>query len=279
MKVLIPLDGSTDAERSLGWLPLLARVGKLNARLLAVVNERQSMFSSLPESLRERERNILSAYLAAKTEQVRATAASVETVVATGSPAGVILEEAERNSVDLVIINTHGRSGLERWRLGSVADKVVRAAVCDTLVIGPEATTPQTLRAVLVPLDGSQHAEEALPVAQRLAGSHGAKMHLLTVVPPVVLATRFEDLRQQLLDEGLARANAYLGGLQAHLGEVKLTVLSGPPVQTIMEYSTENSIDLVVATSHGHGGVSRAVLGSVTDRLLSGRVPILVVHS
>lgn len=280
LTVLVPLDGSPHAERALAYLPILARTGKLTVLLMAVVDERQSFFATLSESLRERESNVLAAYLDSKAKELAGSASSVETMVAVGSPASTILDEAERSSADLLLVSTHGRSGSERWQWGSVADKVIRGASCNTLVIGPETDGARPgISSILVPLDGSKHAEEALVVARPLAESLGAQVQLLTVVPPVLLVTRYEDLRQQLLDEGIARANEYLGSLRAQFGDVKVSVRTGPPEQSISEFIRENSIDLVVMTSHGRGGFSRTVLGSATDRLLRGRAPVLVVRN
>ena len=259
---------------------MLTRAGKLKVRLVAVVDDKQSIFSALADDLRERERNTLTAYLDAKAKDLAGAVASVETIVATGAPASLILDEGDRSSADLLIISTHARSGLERWHLGSVADKVIRGTSCNTLVIGPEVSeATAAIRSILVPLDGSKHAEEALDVARRLAEGLGAQLQLLTAVPPVILATPYNDLRQQMLDESVAEANRYLTGVKGRVGEAKTSVVTGPPVQSVLEFIRENSIDLVVMTSHGQGGISRAVLGSVTDRLLGGRAPVLVVHS
>ena len=278
LTVLVPLDGSPRAERALAYLPVLAHIGPLNVRLIAVVDEKQSIFSTLPDDVQEGERNALAVYLDAKAKDLVGIVASAETSVALGSPASLILDEAERIAADLMIISTHGRSGLERWHLGSVADKVIRGAPCNTLVIGPEADAPTpAIRSILVPLDGSKHAEEALDVARRLAEPLGAELHVLTVVPPAILTARYSYLREQLLGESVAQANTYLAGLKTRLGDAKTSVAAGPPVQTILEFIRENSIDLVVMTSHGQGGISRAVLGSVTDRLLGGGAPVLVV--
>jgi nucleotide-binding universal stress UspA family protein len=85
-----------------------------------------------------------------------------------GQPADQILETARQQAAALILIATHGRDGLERWRLGSVADEVVRQSDCPALVIGPNvkvSLSPYVLRRILVPLDGSPLAEAALPVA------------------------------------------------------------------------------------------------------------------
>jgi nucleotide-binding universal stress UspA family protein len=188
------------------------------------------------------------------------------------------------DSVDLIVIATHGRDGIARWRLGSVADKIVRQAGCPTLVIGPNVVielAPYSLRRILVPLDGSALAEEALTIATWFAERTGAELGLVRAVtpPPVDAAmgaypidilTAMEDTARNYLTDKV-------DGLKGR-AEARTTLLIGPAPEQLLEYEKPNAIDLVIIASHGRAGVARAVLGSVTDRMLHGSAPVLVLR-
>jgi nucleotide-binding universal stress UspA family protein len=168
-KVLVPLDGSRLAEHSLVYLDALRSMGESQVQLLSVVDEAEDFESLKPEESRLREENLLSTYLREVSADIKQhLGIDVETRVVAGSPANAILDEAEKYAPDLLVISTHGRSGISRWRLGSVADKVIRGAACNTLVVGPKAAERGTwldarimdaFKSLLVPLDGSALAE------------------------------------------------------------------------------------------------------------------------
>jgi nucleotide-binding universal stress UspA family protein len=183
---------------------------------------------------------------------------------------------------------------MSRWRLGSVVDKVIRNAERNVLAIGPKARArgewldPELVppfRSILVPLDGSALAENALPVAKSFADAFNSKLHLIRAVPIPMLD---EDMPGEaiytpdLLDSMVSSARTYLTSAASRLASpegARLDVLVGPPAPQIEDYATLNNIDLVVMTSHGRGGIARAALGSVTDRLLGGPAPVLVVRA
>jgi nucleotide-binding universal stress UspA family protein len=291
-KVLVPLDGSRLAENSLVYLDALRSLGESEVLLLSVVDESEDFHSLRPEEAREREANLLATYLREVAADVeKHLGISVETKVATGTPASCVLDEAASYAPDLLVISTHGRSGMTRWRLGSVADKVIRGASCDTLVIGPKASERsiwldarimEAFKAVLVPLDGSTLAEGALPVAATFAESYGSTIHLVRVMPVPVVSDGLvqPSYTPDLLDTLVQSAEAYLSETAARLGQERIVtaVPVGSAVIQLEEYAKENAIDLVIMTSHGRSGFARTALGSVTDRLLGGPAPVLVVR-
>ena len=104
-----------------------------------------------------------------------------------GNPAEVITEIARREGTDLLILSTHGRTGLNRVHRGSVADRVIRTALCPVLVVGPRVMEPgqwksnravKPITRILVPLDGSPAAEDAVPEAMRFAAALGSDLYL-----------------------------------------------------------------------------------------------------
>ncbi len=149
---------------------------------------------------------------------------------------------------------------------------------------------------ILVPLDGSELSERALPIAQNLAQSSGATVHLIHMVSREhelvpgrgdgsVQAAEYEmDLARRLTESRLNQGKTYLEQKGSQLRdagikiEAEFAVKSGEPAQNIIAYVKEHSINLVVMSSHGHGGLRRLLLGSVTDRVIhSCEVPVLIV--
>ncbi len=281
-RVLVPLDGSELAERALAYVPLLAPLGDLRPRLLGVVDAEEVGAGVDEDQYLERRERVLSAYLQREGERLCEGVPTVEVEVLAGDPAALILADASQWNADLIVISTHGRSGFERWRLGSVADKVIRGATCNALVIGPSNRTDAApvVHSILVPLDGSPHAEVAIAVARRLADGLGAELHLLQVVTPVVM---YEDVAgvsygPDLTDLVIQDAKTKMECLKEQTRATYATVVLGAVAEGITAYIEDEGIDLVVMTSHGRGGMLRTALGSVTDRLIVGLAPVLVVN-
>ena len=149
---------------------------------------------------------------------------------------------------------------------------------------------------ILVPLDGSELSERALPMAQGLAKSSEATVHLIQMVSrehefaagrgiDSDQASEYEmDLARRLTESQLNRGRTYLEQIGSQLSgagiktETEFTVKAGNPAQNIIDYVQEHSINLVVMTTHGHGGIRRMLVGSVTERVVhSCEVPVLVV--
>lgn len=294
-KVLVPLDGSRLAEQALVYLDSLRGLGETEVLLVGVVDDAEDYRLLSPEEALEREMNLLSTYLREVAGDIEQhLGLEVRTKVLVGSPADCLLAEAESFAPDLLVISTHGRSGPSRWRFGSVADKVVRGAACNTLVIGPKATQRAAwlearimapFRQVLVPLDGSGLAEGALPVATNFAEAFDSVLHLVRVVPvPVTGGGGIGgelSYVPQLLDSMIESAREYLESIAGQLPGRKLVtkVLIGPAAAELEDYEAAQDIDLVIMTSHGRGGFLRAALGSVADRLLGGPAPVLLVRA
>lgn len=295
-KILIPLDGSRLAEHSLSYLRTLKDFDEEQIELMSVADVEEDHRSLKEVDAKDREINVLRGYLKEVQEKAKA-AFGIEagTRVVGGAPAEAILREADEFNPDLIVIATHGRSGLSRWRFGSVADKVIRGGGHNTLVIGPKAAdkdnwvddaTPPSFKTILVPLDGSALGEAALAVAQSLATHFSSEVHLVRVTPIPVIDEGMGGAgiaSADLMDSMVDGARQYLAETAAGVtaaGGVKTEVLIGPAASGLEDYIDQHNIDLVVMTSHGRSGVARVALGSVTDRLLgAGKAPVLVVRS
>jgi nucleotide-binding universal stress UspA family protein len=286
LKVIAALDGSELSEASLRYIPLLGAIGNLDVTLVGVVETyREAEGLKGAEAHVERERNLLEAYLERTASDFSAKlGAPVRPLVRVGAPADEIITAAHESDAALLVLTTHGRSGLGRWAIGSVADKLLHHADRNILVIGPQAAgrdQAPPVRQVLVPLDGSGMAEQALPVALAWAKAFSARLHLVRVVTLPVMSAETMTMGPDLFDAMREAAAGYLAELKERIGakEAATAVPAGPIAEQLSNYGQENAIDLVVMTSHGRGGLLRSVLGSVTDRMLHGPAPVLVVRA
>lgn len=278
IKVLIPLDGSLFAERALDLLPALGSLGDLYVRLIGAIDEQE--LESLPQAhdWLEKEERLLREHLELKKRDLEAADMLAGAEVHRGKPAKIILDAAERFKPDYVIISSHSRSGIQRWRLGSVADKVVRGAPCSVIVLGPSTVPARTLiRNIMVPLDGSTLAEAALPQGIELARSLEARLHLVRVATYPL----FADDAGWAWDAVKSAAKAYLetAAQKVEAVEVVTALETGTPAAQLLEYAQKHHIDLIAMTSHGRGGFLRSALGSVTNALLGGRTPVLAIKA
>ena len=195
------------------------------------------------------------------------------------SAAGAILDYAADNDIDLIVMGTHGRRGLRRLLLGSVAEEVVRLAPCPVLTV-PEREMRAGLAAdsvtqIVVPVDFSQHAHLAIAYARSLATLYKAQLHLMHVVdevvypdfyPPVMPAgtAQNDDLRQQ--SETRLRdlaAKFETSGVRANV-----YVRSGRAAPAIAAFAEQLAADLIVIASHGLTGIRHMLLGSVTEQVV-----------
>lgn len=296
-RIVVPLDGSQLAEQVLPYARLLARA--LHARIellrvfepvsLSLVDPDHGLFlDRIVESLRIQGQD----YLEKIAATLRKEGLTVTLAVHEGSPAARIVEEGEKESGSLIAMSTHGRSGIARWVLGSTTNKVIHATVRPLVVVrsrDPQALPAEVkLTTVIVPLDGSSHAEQVLPHVIGLAKALGAKVMPVRVTPtpaeyhPLGYPVGpFPDFFQKVD----AEAGTYLGDIAQRLrGEgvasVEPELLHGDAAAQIVEVAQRTADSLVAMTSHGRSGVGRWLLGSIADRVVSySGDPVLMVRS
>jgi nucleotide-binding universal stress UspA family protein len=204
---------------------------------------------------------------------------------------GYVTEALERQAREvgakLVIMTTHGRTGVSRAWLGSVADSLVRHSSFPLLVIRPMEdgnTFPEArFGHILVPLDGSPIGEGILGPAVALGKPSGARLTLLHVVAPhVTVGARVSPLPKGHLKERLEKAEEYLSGvvrsLEAEGVEAEFLIESHfAPARAILNTAETRDVDLIAIATHGYTGVKRVLLGSVTDKVLrASRWPLLL---
>jgi nucleotide-binding universal stress UspA family protein len=289
LTALIPLDGTKLSESSFALLPFIKGLGFTKVQLISVwdgAGHDEEKPEGKTAEMIEKGRTYLDAYLTAQEEQVRNAGFEVEKLVRVGGAAEETLKAASENASDMIVIATHGRDGFDRFRLGSVADKIIRHASCPTLVIGPNVNVelaPYSLHQILVPLDGSELAEEALPIASWIASVQGASLDLVRVVSvaPVAYDESMGAYPIDLMDAMQDAANIYLTRIAGELSakhQVETEVLIGSAAEQILDHLNQKPVALVVMASHGRTGFARAALGSVADRALHGPAPVLILR-
>jgi len=302
-RMLVPLDGSEPAERVLVYAKELAGRLDLEVSLLYVCTKEEyqvlPMHRSYVERLAEQVKTQTAAVRASVGGPSKGKAVQVNGRVSVGYPAEEILRYADENKIDLILMATHGRSGMKRWVLGSVADKVLRASKLPVLLVrsGTSGETPYDRwprRRLVVPLDGSKVAESVLPHVEALArqkGPDGSEVVLLQVSEPPELQSDYPASMaltwEEHVKEETARrkrgAEQYLATAEKRLKDAGLNARSealvGKPAQEIVDYCSKDGFSLIVMATHGRSGLSRWAFGSVAEKVLLGTgCPIIVVR-
>jgi nucleotide-binding universal stress UspA family protein len=300
--VLAPVDGSTRALHAVPWAAKLAGPDG-TVVLLRVVPPQpdyaESLFSLV--GAEERVREIQDAWTrTAKADMDEAEAllsgsgVTVEQVVAEGEPDEEIVAAAARRGVQMIAMASHGRGAVGRAIFGSVADRVARTAPVPVLILRPpdEDVVPSVaVSRIVVPLDGSEIAARALPVASELAEHLAAPVHVIRAVDaalslpmasgvfgagPVVDANVTDQIWEEAEAEARSTVTAAVSQLQSEGVDASGGIVIGSPFFAISEAIEPG--DLLTLTSHGRGGVRRWLLGSVAEKLVrEAKAPVMLV--
>lgn len=280
--IAVSLDGSDLSHKALPWAKLLAGP-ETEVHLIRAFREPQEyLYTSLGPMPADEEKvqqviDKIREYLEGQAEQFEQP---VKMHAGCGDPAETILYQAGRRDADLIIIASHGRGGVDRWLLGSVATKVLRGSEIPVLMIRSteEAETPNVDK-ILVPLDGSDTSERALEMAVEAAKTLGAELVLYTGVS--FPRTGFPSAVEQYVEHGLKAAEKYLEEQAAKCEGVAVStvVRDTTPSHGIVKAANDLGADMIVMGSHGRSGVSRWILGSVTENVVqTSDLPVLVVY-
>lgn len=294
--VLVPLDGSAFAEQALPVATGIAKAARASVRLV-LVHQTATVLKDRRDTGDLSTKGRLAA-LKAERGYLRQVAARVKESTGTkvtgvtlhGPVAATLGEHIDLTGADLVVMTTHGRGMFERAWLGSVADALLRSVKVPMLLIRPTKEAPPSaelkVSRMLVPLDGSPLSEQIIPPAVAMARLLGAEVSLVQLVEPVVLPSEFPPGITSF-DPGLTalmekQAKDYLDSLAAMLRAdgLRVTRASGvtPTVASgLLELAHDPAVGMVALATHGRGGLRRAVLGSVADKLIRGADrPVLV---
>ena len=281
--ILVPLDGSTFADRALPFAVSLASAHGARLSLLHTM-------PVVPAVVHPWSELDVAAKLEGMAAQVRERGLQATARTAYGDAASTILDAATDVRADLIVMATHGRSGTGRWLYGSVADRVLRQAAVPVMMVPVahahawEQDRPAT---ILVTLDGSALSEQALAAASTVGGGTGAGLVLMRVVPRFTdAASLFDPVHLSLapLDSARLRgAEDYLQSLAgaAHwaAGPVDTVVGEGNVPSEIARVARQEGADLIVMATHGRTGLARLTTGSVaTEVLQHAQTPVLLVR-
>jgi nucleotide-binding universal stress UspA family protein len=290
-RIMVPLDGSDAAEMALPYAEEIT--AKTGAELLLVsvtepsLDEKDHLYESYLERIAGRVLSELKNWGVAGEP-------TVDSEVLVGSHASEIIRYADERDVSLIVMASRGRSRKGPWHIGNIASKVLQATNRPVLLVRTpvdEMARKQhrLVKRILVPLDGSDVGEAALPWAVELAQQLEAELILYQVVKHVmVLATEGAAMSSEMYEEEekfrRAAAKAYLEDIGKSALEKGLSIShalgSGPPADQIIDYAEANEIDLIAMSTHGRSGISRWVFGSVTDKVLhSGNTAVLTVRA
>lgn len=316
-RVLVPLDGSELSEQALPIAARIARASQSSLLLLRVVDmpSRVGIVAREPSvfllEILEAELALASAYLAriAGTKELAGIQKGI--AVFCGQAASSIPDIAQEQQCDLIVMNSHGVTGIARWAMGSVARKVVRHSSIPVLVLRAHSTRQQEMTAngvhpvrALVALDGSAFAEAALLPAAHLVRALSTQapgaLHLIQLVKPLSFEEElfYEDSADalQARQAAIREAGDYLQALTQRISgeegiargvKVNWSVEEGNDVaQTLITIAesgkgiaTREASDLIALTTHGRSGLERWLVGSVTERVIEGtKLPLLVVR-
>lgn len=206
-----------------------------------------------------------------------------QTQVDSPSPPEAIVDYVEDQSIDLVVMGTHGRRGFDRVRFGSVTEEVVRTAPAPVLTVRADTSpTIRTVRRVLAPTDFSDASHTALRHAKEIALTYGAEIDLLHVVDeptyPSVYDVESMNFPGQETIERVEEKLAEIAGDLIGVEHAMVKAALGPPVEEILNYVEENDVDLLVMATHGRTGLGRLMIGSVAERVVrQAPIPVFLV--
>jgi nucleotide-binding universal stress UspA family protein len=296
-RILVPLDGSEIAEQA---IPYIAEVAAENAQITFIqvileVHPERNLIGhvTVPKTeVEHRARVHAIEYLEATATRWRAVLPDAPRFeVAVGDPVHEIIEAAKRLSCELIAVAGHGRSGIKRLAIGSVAESLAHKSPVPLLLVRIREADEQRAAKVdriVVPYDGSELSRAAIPVAIDFARGTGIELTLVQVVNPVAymppaspMDPSFSpEVYVDVMDEVETEAVEGIKQATAEIAEygvtAKFELLKGSPAQVLIEQTRPD--DLIVMTSHGRSGLKRLILGSVAGRLVrEGHAPVVLV--
>ncbi len=301
--IMVPLDGSLLSTQALAFATALAKRDKATLHLVhvhvplayAYVGVAADIVPSRSWELDAEQRRQEHDYLVGHQQRIaEETGLSVDIKILDGPVVESLASHAAETSCDFIVMSTHGRGPFARMWLGSVTDGMIRHSTTPLLVIRPHEELRSLDKAamfhnMLVPLDGSELAEQALDPALALATPGTTTLTLVRIVQPYIFfdpvtLADVPDYNHQETERRTQEANTYLRQvtkrIEARGVHTDIQVLvSEQPAAALLDLSEEGPFDLVALSTHGRGGFKRILLGSIADKLARGsHCPLLVVR-
>ena len=298
--ILVPLDGSQLADCVLPHVAAVARPFDAEITLLRMMEKNLAGTSAQLFDLLNWQINKSRAmlYLEKTKARFQESGLRAQTTILEGLVAEGIMEYAQNQGTKLIVLSSHGRNGLTQWGVSSTTQKIILSVQTSLFIVrahqygshsGKLSEAP-VYRHILVPLDGSQRAENVLPISIQLAQFHKSQIHLVQVVQTPELASQMPptpediDLSNRVVARNQEKAERYLEqvksrsylegiNVQTHL------VTSDNPIVALHQLTDQENIDMVALSAHGYSGNHQWPYGSlVTNFILYGKVPLLVVQ-
>lgn len=289
--LLVPLDGSLLAECALPHTVAFSRVFKPRVTLLRALAAPQSGAPVDPFDWQLMKAEA-EAYLDGVALRLNEAGIKAESVVVEGEPVHCVVDYAQANQVDLLVLSSHGEGGLVHWTIGGHAHKMLLRSHCSTLLVRtcpPQATeqTEARYQCLLVPLDGSLRAQCVLSFVAALGNTFGAQILLAHVLRrpemprQAPLAPEDARLAEQLMERNRAAMIKYLEQLKARLpAKTDIRLIEREDVTACLHALAQSEhADLVILSAHGYSSPSQWPYGSVTSNLITyGTTPLLIIQ-
>jgi nucleotide-binding universal stress UspA family protein len=298
--ILAPLDGSQLADCVLPHVIAIAHSFDAEITLLRMLEKNQvgasvQLFDLLNWQINKTKATL---YLEKTRAHIQESGIRARTAVLEGLVAEGITEYAQNQDMKLIVLSSHGRTGLTQWGISNITQKIILSAQTSLLIVrahqygahlGELSETP-LYRRILVPLDGSQRSENVLPIVTQLAQFHASQIHLVQVIQTPEMARQMPPTREdlelstQVVSRNRAEAERYLEQLKSR------SYLDGLAVQTHLVTSDnaavalhqlvdQEHIDMVTLSAHGYSGNRQWPYGSMVNNfILYGKVPLLIVQ-
>ena len=296
-KILVPLDSSKTAENVLPVARCLARSLQIPVELLGVIDivdmashlatDKLSIIHAMVDDASRR----FAEYLEGIAQNF--PTGTARCTIRTGNPAEAIIDSAAEDKHALIALATHGRSGLDRWLMGSVAEKVLRGGSNPTLVVrARDDKSPSwamaTLKRIIVPLDGSELSEGILPYIKELAKQLDTEVTLIRLYGGLLAAgdgfyspQQLDALTARLRDETVRYLETKTEEMKRQgLNKVSFAAKEGSEADEILAIARQSPDTMIAMCTHGRSGVQRWALGSVTEKVVRhSDNPVLVVRA
>jgi len=297
--ILVPLDGSLLAECVLPHAIAIARAFDAKITLLRVLDKRQTaesaqLFDLLNWQIAKTDAKL---YLEKIAARLKESDVQTHEVVLEGLVAESICEFAQSQRMKLVVLSSHGRTGLSQWGISSVTQKIIFCGPTSVVIVrahlpvtGELTLRERLYRQIMVPLDGSWRAENVLPTITMLSRFHQSKIHLVHVVKTPEMARHMPleredlDLSNQIVARNREEAVRYLDQMRLHspLADIDLKthlLTSENAAAALHEVVERENVDLVALSAHGYSGNNQWPYGSMVNNfILYSKVPLLIVQ-
>ncbi len=298
--ILVPLDGSELAECVLPHISAIARSFNAEITLLRMLEKNQTngspqLFDLLNWQISKTKATV---YLEKIKGRIQESGLRVRVVVLEGLIAQGITDYAQNQGIKLVVLSSHGRSGLTNWGISSITQKIILSAPTSVLIVRANQNNNQTdgltsiqlYKRILVPLDGSQRAENVLPIITQLAHFHNSQLLIVQVVQTPEMARQMPptpediDLAKRVVERNLEEAGHYLEKMKTHsyLKDISIQtrLISGENTAAELHRLTEQeNIDMVALSAHGYSGNQQWPYGDLVNNfIMYGKTSLLIVQ-